>query len=291
MIAAVAPFALERRLIPFAATGDSQRVNIRSLVTGASISSDVQLVRDEDDNAHVRYLGDTVVAGVPGAASPVVIRTEGIAGIESGKLLPTGRVVDYIDAGVPGLESVACTVVDFARMLVVVEGAQVLAAFGYQSLASITKARADDDADLSAALERLRLEAGVLAGLDDCAGRDAPKVCLVARAPSARGMPGLHCCYWVKPGRREMHAAMAMTAAQALAAACILPESVAAACLGLPTVPEPCAAPRAFSLDITHVSGVFPVTVNVSAEGLPYSGQYITTCMPIAKGEVVVGPA
>ena len=231
MLAAVAPFALESGLVPIAKP-PLQRLEIRSLVTGARFSADVRLALgagagkdgEEDGEPFVQYVGEHEVAGIPGTAAPVVLTTHGITGMTTGDLLPTGAPLDTFDAG-NGLEGVHATVVDFARVLVVVDAAGLLSALGHQGgLEGLTKEAADQNEGLNRALECVRLAAAERAGMGDCSSRDSPKVCLVARAgaeysagegdAASSGNSSIVCRYWVNPGRCEMHTAIAMTASQ-----------------------------------------------------------------------------
>ena len=45
----------------------------------------------------VTYDGDATVDGVPGSGAPIVLNFLNAAGAKTGKLLPTGNVVDIID--------------------------------------------------------------------------------------------------------------------------------------------------------------------------------------------------
>ena len=83
------------------------------------------------------YDGDAKVDGVPGSGAPIVLNFLNAAGAKTGKLLPTGNVVDIID----GVE-VSC--VDLSSPLVFATAAS-LGKTGYES-----KQELDNDAELLA---------------------------------------------------------------------------------------------------------------------------------------------
>ena len=303
MLAAVAPFALECGLLspsPSATQPARQKVKIHSLNTGAVYEALVPIVA-ERGQAFVQYNGHCEVPGVPGAAAPMQLASLGVAGSQTGKLLPTEKAKDCLNAG-SRLGTVDVTLIDFARALVILCAGDVLPKFGYSSLAELTIAQVQNDAELCDDLEALRLQAGRLMGMGDCAGRDSPKLAIVGPAhasTSGEAEPGggsLACRYFVQPGRREMHPTIAMTAAQALAAACLVEGSVARTALGCCPAPDK-EAFDAFTFAIQHAKGTFPVSVSTEPAvadnghftlGVPHAGRYTTTVMPIAQGTAFI---
>ncbi|CAJ1381033.1 unnamed protein product [Effrenium voratum] len=190
MLAAVGPFALEQGLVEPEINGQKATVRIHSANTGACYEAEVAL------NKHgVEYQGDTAVPGVPGTFAPVHLAAVGVAGSQTGALLPTGRSVDLLEAD--GLHWEA-TLVDFARALVVLDANAVLPAFGYSELTEITLEVARNDPKLCAALEAARRQASKAMGMGDCAG-NSPKLALVAPTTEANS---LACCYFVAPERQ-----------------------------------------------------------------------------------------
>eukprot|EP00435_Cladocopium_sp_Y103_P042035 s1194_g11.t1 len=302
MLAAVAPFALERRLptsVEFVGDGTVARLKIHSLNTGARYEADVCTTQpDENGDRHVQYLGSLEIPGAPGRAAPVGLASVGVAGSQTGKLLPTASPVDVIDFGLGHAE---VTLVDFARALVIVNAADILPKFGYTSLQQLDLDTAQADTKLCDALETLRRQASQVMGMGDCSGKDAPKLGLVspAEVPDVLLGGALAFRYFVNPGRAEMHPTVAMTAAQAIGAACLIQDSVAMKALG--KVPESDATDRSsFSFVIQHAKGNFPVSIGTDGTalssdtmfpfGTPYAGKYRTTVMPIAEGTAFVNP-
>lgn len=91
MLAGVAPFALERGLLP-ARDGETEvRIFMRN--TGTLATASVQT-----PGGQVRYDGDARIDGVPGTAAPIALAFAGIAGSSCGALLPTGNRVDLLMA-------------------------------------------------------------------------------------------------------------------------------------------------------------------------------------------------
>src|SRR3546814_16499693 len=96
------PYAIDQGLV--AATGATSEVRIFNVNTGKRIVASVP-TRD----GLTVYQGDARIDGVPGQAAPIWLRFEDMAGAKTGKLLPTGNLVDHIgglevrcvDAAVP----------------------------------------------------------------------------------------------------------------------------------------------------------------------------------------------
>ena len=96
MSAAVGPFAVDEGLVR--ADGDSATVRIYNTNTGKLIHSVFPV---EDGLA--RYDGDLVIPGVSGSGAPIRLDFKDRGGASTGRLLPTGQVVDHLD--VQGLGS------------------------------------------------------------------------------------------------------------------------------------------------------------------------------------------
>ena len=236
----------------------------------------------------VQYEGDLCIPGVPSSGCPVALKAIGIAGTQTGSLLPTGNASDRFTLGETG-KQIECTLIDFARALVVLNAESVLPHFGYDSIADATKDRIEADSEFMAALEHVRRAASLSMGMGDCAGKDAPKICLVS-TPKANET--ISCIYFVNPERSEMHPSIAMTAAQALGAACLLDGSVIQSVMQKEPDADGCGN---FSFSFSHPKGTFPVEVGVSSEtcnmfpkGEPSNASYATTVRPIAEGQVFI---
>ena len=218
LLAGVGPFALERGLLDIKSNPESDPDS------GADTDSDSAehtvriLMRNTDSVAVARfpvaggrpvYHGDTTISGVPGAAAPIVLDFDGIAGGSTGALLPTGSNVDEI-------EGVACTLVDNG-MPVVVMRADALGVTGYESCPEL-----EADQRLRSRLEAIRLAAGERMGLGDVTDTTVPKLALVA--PPVDG--GHLCTRMFIPHR--CHDAIGVLAAVSVATAGLLPGTPAA---------------------------------------------------------------
>src|ERR671918_300200 len=74
LLAGVAPFALERGLVP-TPEGESARIRIGMLNTGGVATPTVPLC-----GGRPRYDGPVAISGVPGTAAPIRLEFEGVAG-------------------------------------------------------------------------------------------------------------------------------------------------------------------------------------------------------------------
>src|SRR5262249_27735783 len=145
ILAGIGPFAVERGLI--GAGGQETTTRIHMVNSGAVVTATFAT-----PGGIVRYAGDTAIAGVPGTASPVLLRSAGTAGWATGSLLPTGSVIDVID----GIE---VTCVDNG-MPVVVARASDFGLTGTEPAGDLAK-----NAELTDRVQALRLAAGKLMGL------------------------------------------------------------------------------------------------------------------------------
>lgn len=162
MLSGVGAFAIEEGLFP--ANDPETVVRIRNVNTGAIVEQTVQT-----PGGQVVYGGDQEIAGVPGTAAPVKMKFTEAAGAVTGKLLPSGNLIDVIDG-------VEVTLFDYAMPIMLVEAEKV----GVRG--DETPEELDANRDLFARTEELRLEAGKLMGMGDVAGRVVPKVALLKRA-------------------------------------------------------------------------------------------------------------
>ncbi|OOB77910.1 MAG: 3-methylitaconate isomerase, partial [Epulopiscium sp. Nuni2H_MBin001] len=114
---AVGPYAIEQGLVTVA-DGDETVVRIYNTNTKKIIYSHVKT-----ENGQVNYNGDFAIAGVPGTSSVVKLAFQDPAGSMTGKLLPTGNVVDTLD--VPKYGQIEVSLVDSSNPLVFVKASDV----------------------------------------------------------------------------------------------------------------------------------------------------------------------
>jgi len=239
ILAGVGPFAIEQGLVKAAAGETKVRiymVNTKSLCT-ATVKT---------PGGDVAYDGGTAISGVPGAAAPILLDFENIAGSTCGALLPTGHTSDTIDG-------VKVTCIDNG-MPVVVFAAKDVGRSGYESAAQLNA-----DTELKQRIESIRLKAGPLMRLGDVTGKVVPKMTLVA-PPREGGAVSTrtfipHVC----------HEAIGVLGAVSVATACAL-EGSAIDCAVLP-------AGDTKVISVEHPTGEFTVQLETrrGAGGLEIS--------------------
>ena len=247
ILAGVGPFAVERWLIAAGFKSTTTRihmVNSGSVVT-ATFATPAGVVR---------YAGGTAIAGVPGTASPILLRFANTAGSSTGSLLPTGRVCDVID----GIRvSSVCDVIDGIQVTCVDNGMPVVVARA--SDFSLTGAESAGDLakneELAGRIQALRLAAGKLMGLGDVAGLSVPKTTLVS-APRDGGTIGTRTFIPVQP-----HTSIGVLGAVTVATALLLPGGTGAELARFP------ASGRV--ADIEHPTGHLEVEVELDTSGRP----------------------
>ncbi|WP_036102936.1 4-oxalomesaconate tautomerase [Lysobacter capsici] len=233
MLAAVAPFAIEAGLVQ--ARHPQTQVRIHNVNTGKVVVATVQT-----PGGRVKYRGDTVIAGAPGAGSPISLAFLDAAGTRTGRLLPTGHASERIDG-------VDASCVDCAMPMVLVP-AQALGLRGDEA-----PARLDADAALLRRLEKIRIEAGHRMGIADAAERVIPKPVLLS--PPMHG--GTLQVRYFMPQR--CHSALAITGAVGIATACATEGTVAQAMLRERDLAKP--------ITLEHPSGTLEVRLERTAAG------------------------
>jgi len=150
MSTAMGPFAIDEGIV--AAEGDRARVRIYNTNTGKIIVAHFDL--DEGLSA---VDGDYLMPGVPDCGSKVRLDFMDPGGAVTGRLLPTGNVVDVLH--VPGIGELEASIVDAANPSVFVR-AETVGLRGIELPADI-----DARADVMAKLEAIRRHAGAAAGV------------------------------------------------------------------------------------------------------------------------------
>ncbi|MEH3145170.1 MAG: PrpF family protein [Methylobacterium frigidaeris] len=116
MSAAIGPFAVDEGLVP--AAGDAATVRIFNTNTGKLIHATFPV-----SGGRARYDGDLAIPGVSGTGAPIRLDFVEPGGATTGRLLPTGRVVDRLE--VPGFGPVEASLVDAANATVFVRARDV----------------------------------------------------------------------------------------------------------------------------------------------------------------------
>ena len=233
ILAGVAPFAIERGLVPV--DGDTTSVRIR-IVNGGGVAT----ATVDTSDGRVRYAGETLISGAPFPSAPVTLYFEGTEGSTCGGLLPTGAVRNDI----AGVET---TCVDNG-MPVVLMAAEAFGLTGYESPSEL-----EDNTTLKAKVEEIRLQAGELMGLGDVQTTTVPKMTLVA-APRGGGTISTRTFI---PHR--VHTSIGVLGAVSVAAAVLIDGSVAAEAAKRTTPGD--------TLRIEHPTGFFDTSIEVSGNG------------------------
>jgi len=260
MLCAVGPFAVEQGLVT--AQPDVTQVRIRNLNTGTFVCADVAT-----PNGEVTYEGETAIDGVPGTAAPVGLTFLDAAGSKTGKLFPTGSVVDVFD-GIP------VTCIDMAMPMMLVQAA-VLGKQGNESPADL-----DADKAFLQRLEALRLQAGLAMGLGDVSDKVIPKPVLVS-APQAGGT--IQARYFMP---HNCHRALAITGSIGLATACVSPGTVVERMLA------PTSGQRLSKVRLEHPSGAIEVALSyVGDNGDTIRASVVRTARRLFAGNVYAAVA
>jgi len=102
----VGPFAIDEELVE--AKSSETMIRIFNTNTKKILKAYVPTI-----NGKTKYLGDYAIAGVPGTAAKILLDYSGTAGAITGKLLPTGNIVDIVS--IPSLGEIELTIVDAAN--------------------------------------------------------------------------------------------------------------------------------------------------------------------------------
>lgn len=253
MLAAVAPFAIERGLV---ATSEGEtRVAVYMENTGQ-----VAVATVATPGGRVSYEGDAAISGVPGTAAAIPLAFRDTAGSSCGALLPTGNAVDVIDG-------VTATLIDNGMPCVVMAAAD-FGITGYEDRETL-----DADAAMKARVEAIRLKAGPLMNLGDVTEKSVPKMMLVA--PPRDG--GAIAVRSLIPHR--VHASIGVLGAVSVATACLLEGSPAAAMAKLPE-----GASKVIGVE--HPTGVTECVVTVDEAGQPVEAGMLRTARKLMDGVV-----
>jgi len=261
MLAGVGPFAIESGLVP--ARDPATTVRIYNVNTRALIEAVIQT-----PGGRVEYAGDTRIDGVTEPAAPIKLTFLDALGAVTGKLLPTGSVLEAIQ----GIEA---TCIDMAMPLV------IMAAEAFGKTGHETPQELDADRELMQRIEAIRLEAGRRMGMGDVSRLVVPKPALVSRPRQGGNIASRyftpHAC----------HKAHAVTGALALGTAAVLPG----------TVVNRYVEPSGFSggvLAIEHPSGRIEVDLVTDCSGatpVVERASFVRTARRIFEGRVYVPAA
>ncbi len=183
MSSAMGPFAVDESLVD--TEGEQARVVIHNTNTGKLVYATFPL----DDGA-TAVDGAVTIPGVAGSGAPVRLEFRDPGGAGTGKLLPSGNVLDVLD--VAGVGRVEASLVDAANACVFIDAARA-GITGSESPSEL-----DARSEIMEMLEAVRCAAGVAMGLGDSIedirhrSPSNPKIGMVAAPRDAvdlRGQP------------------------------------------------------------------------------------------------------
>jgi 2-methylaconitate isomerase len=223
MSSAVGPFAVDEGLVEVA--GDEAVVRIHNTNTNKVIVSHFRM-----DGGRAAVDGDFVLPGVAGKGAPVRLEFLDPGGAGTGRLLPTGNVVDRLEA--PDVGVLEASMIDAANPCVFV-AAEALGMTGIEMPDAL-----DANRDLLKRLEALRVAASLRMGIArsaaEAAGKPSiPKIAMVTGPREARTLAGDRIAADAADLTVRMisigqpHRAVPLTGAMCLAVASRLPGSIA----------------------------------------------------------------
>lgn len=253
ILAGVGPFAIERGLV----TADDGVTPVSILLENTDQTA---VARVETPGGKVRYAGKASIDGVPGTHAAVPLEFRDTAGSSCGALLPTGNIVDTIDA-------VLCTLIDNGMPCIVIK-AEDAGISGYE-----TREELDANTELKNRIEAIRLKAGPIMNLGDVSQKSVPKIMLVA--PPRMG--GAVTVRSFIPHRA--HASIGVLGAVTVATACLLAGSPAADVAAIP-------GGRTKNLSIEHPSGETSCILTLAQSGEVLSAALVRTARKLMDGVV-----
>lgn len=278
MSAAIGPFAVDTGLfMPNARDGECV-VHIHNTNTGKIIRSTFSLVDGE-----AAASGDFSIDGVAGTAPPVKLEFLNPGGSRTGRLMPTGNVVNRWYELDLSKEGYPVTCIDVGNPCVFVEAEQMMS----EIPTALTPTDIEKNGPLMHRLERIRRKAGVRMGLAKKAEdvpNSVPKIAMVwkprdlaASDPDLPSERGDICVRALSVG--QPHKAVPVTVALALAAAAQLPGTVVHNCLQAKER-------RSGSLEVSHPTGSLKVDAKFDAEWLLESAAVFRTSRRLMEGTI-----
>ncbi len=258
ILAGVGPFAIEEGLL--AAHDGHTDVRIHMVNTKS-----MAVARVETPGGRVNYQGDARIDGVPGTHAPIPIDFLDVAGSSCGALLPTGNPKDVLDG-------VECTLIDDGMPVVVMRAAD----FG--KAGTETPVALEADLSLKARIEKIRLEAGKRMNLGDVTKKNVPKMSLVS-PPIHGGV--IHTRTFIP---HRVHEAIGVFGAVSVAAACVLPGTVAAEIARI-------MSRGTITMDVEHPTGFFTIEMDVTEDnGTPVirRAALLRTARLLMRGHIFV---
>ena len=262
----VGPFAIDEGLV--SVTEPITRVRIFNTNTQKIIEAEVPVSQGK-----AMTEGDFVIDGVPGSGARIILNFLNSAGSRTGKLLPTGNVVDGMKLA--DGRTIQVSLVDAANPAVFVRAAEV--GLTGRELPGDTHA----NPRILAVMEEIRIQAAVimkLAAGPETVGPAVPKVALVAPPQDYQAITGKtvlasDCDLLARTkALAVMHKAYAVTGGICVSAAALIEGTVVS------EVVSPCARETGV-VRVGHPSGVSKFIVAVTKQA---SGEFVLTQSAVA---------
>ena len=261
MTAAVGPFAVEEGLVEI--TEPITSVHMLNRNTNKYIDVTVPC-----ENGTFAEEGDCTIAGVDGTAPELKVNFLNPAGAKTGKLLPTGNVLDVLD--IPGFGKIECSILDVSNPMVLVR-AQDIGMTGTELPAEV-----DANKRVSELLEKIRGTAACMMGfassLEDAVANSpaVPKVGFFTTPATYTDISK----QTVEAGSMDLcarvisvfkcHKACPLTSASSISVAAFLPGSIIYKEIGAPKEGQQ-------TVRIGHPSGVMTMYPHIREE----NGEYV----------------
>ncbi len=267
MSAALPLWAIDQRMVPVDKNADNFEIDIFN--TNTSVTTTARMSRSNGQWVN------SEIPGVNGSFPSVDLFLADPVGAKTGKLLPTGAPVDQIDK-----YSVSC--VDVAVPMMIARASD-FGKTGSETIADLEK-----DRDFMAALKKLWVEAGLrmalrtrdgsLMTVDQLAQSETiPKVCIVG-PPTGSGHIATR---YFTP--QAGHNAMAVSGGCCLAAACLIPGTVAHKIARNVSPLE--AASKEVRVDIENPAGILSATIEGHQDS---GGIHITRAAYQRSGQILM---
>lgn len=280
MSAAIGPFAVDSGLVAVAVPADGRERGAVTVTVTMHNTNTGKLIRATfpvGGGGEAAAGGDFAIAGVAGSGAPVRLDFVRPGGSKTGKLLPTGRLVDVWDAD----SGVEMTCIDAGNPCVFVEAGALVSRIP----AGFSPKDIEGDRPLMAKLDAIRRHAavkmGVAADEGDVPG-SIPKMAMVWTPRAQLSEPGDVCVRALSVG--QPHKAVPVTVGLALAAAAQLPGTV---------VHRAVRAGKGKgikggtgSLEMAHPTGLFRVDATYDGDGGLASAAVYRTARRLMEGTV-----
>lgn len=260
MSSAIGPFAIDSKLVSVAADASEATVRIHNTNTGKIINAIFPV-----ENGEASAYGDYEIDGVDGRTARIQLDFVDPAGSKTGKLLPTGSIVDDFDG-----TQATCIDVGNPCCFVTAESLQVPG--------DLAPDQIESHSDLLSRLDSIRRQAGVkmdLARTKEEVPSSIPKVCMVSRPGNGKA-----CDIVVRAiSVGQPHKAVPITVALSAAAASKLPGSTVQSCLSETLI-------NSESVTLGHASGTLAVTAQFGDQGNLKAATVFRTARRLMEGTI-----